>query len=261
MASGHYDVRLPSAGAGPELDAVTAAFNSMAEQLAHTEDTRRRLLSDLGHELRTPLSTVRAYLESMDDGLRVWDAETRDVLHEQVNRLSMLANDVTDVSAAEEGRITVHRETIDVQGLLLAAATGSQDAYSRTGVDLLTSGPPTPTSINADARRLGQVLTNLLDNALRHSHAGQSVRLSAQVSHSEIEVSVADQGDGISSEQLIHVFERFYRADSARHRTGHGSGIGLTISKAIVEAHDGRIRAESAGVGRGTTITFALPIA
>lgn len=159
------------------------------------------------------------------------------------------------------GRITGHRETIDVQGLLLAAATGSQDAYSRTGVDLLTSGPPTPTSINADARRLGQVLTNLLDNALRHSHAGQSVRLSAQVSHSEIEVSVADQGDGISSEQLIHVFERFYRADSARHRTGHGSGIGLTISKAIVEAHDGRIRAESAGVGRGTTITFALPIA
>lgn len=261
MASGHYSVRLPSTGAGPELDAVTTAFNTMAEQLEHTEDTRRRLLSDLGHELRTPLSTVRAYLESIDDGVRSWDRDTRDVLHDQVARLNMLADDVADVSAAEEGRIALHPERIDVRELLKAAKSATQDAYARAGVSLVSTCPQSPAviTIHADARRIGQVLTNLLDNALRHSHIGQTVNLSAQLSDSRVEISVVDEGEGISAEQLPHVFERFYRGDSARHRAGHGSGIGLTISKAIVEAHDGRIRVESPGVGRGTRVTFVLP--
>ncbi len=259
MAGGHYDVRLPATDAGPELDAVVTAFNTMAEQLEHTEDTRRRLLSDLGHEMRTPLSTVRAYLESVDDGVRQWDEETREVLHDQVARLSMLATDVADVSAAEEGRIALDCEEVDVGALLESAVSASHSSYEKAGVDLVVTGPSSTCSVRADDRRLGQVLTNLLDNALRHSRSGQSVTLSAQVTGPAVEISVSDHGDGIPAEQLSHVFERFYRGDSARHHTGHRSGIGLTISKAIVEAHQGRIRVESAGAGEGAKVTFALP--
>lgn len=260
MAGGHYAVRLDASGSGPELDAVTTAFNTMAEQLEHTEDTRRRLLADLGHEMRTPLSTIRAYLESIDDGVRVWDGETRDILHNQVARLSMLASDVADVSAAEEGRITLELETVDVATLLDAAVAASHNRYKDAAINLIVDRPTNSCTIRADARRLGQVLTNLLDNALRHSTAGQTVAASARISGSLVEISVSDQGDGIPTEQLTHVFERFYRGDSDRHHTGHGSGIGLTISKAIVEAHHGRIHVDSAGSGTGTTVTFAVPL-
>lgn len=260
MAGGHYDVRLPTTGAGPELDAVTTAFNTMAEQLEHTEDTRRRLLADLGHEMRTPLSTVRAYLESIDDGVRLWDEETRDILHAQIARLSMLATDVADVSAAEEGRITLELETVDIASLLDSAAGASHTAYKKAGVDLVVHPPASKCTVRADARRLGQVLTNLLDNALRHSPSGQTVTVSARAKGPMVEISVIDRGDGIPAEQLTHVFERFYRGDSARHHTGHGSGIGLTISKAIVEAHQGRISIDSAGIGAGTKVTFVIPV-
>lgn len=260
MAGGRYDVRLPATGAGPELDAVTTAFNTMAEQLEHTEDTRRRLLNDLGHEMRTPLSTVRAYLESIDDGVRVWDEETRDILHDQVARLSMLATDVADVSAAEEGRTTLDLETLDVGELLRSAVAASRTAYERAGVELVRNGPSRSCAIRADAHRLGQVLTNLLDNALHHSESGQAVTLAARINGPVVEVSVIDRGTGIPAEQLTHVFERFYRGDAARHHTGHGSGIGLTISKAIIEAHHGRITVESPGPGAGTKVTFAIPL-
>lgn len=260
MAGGHYAVRLPATSAGPELDAVTTAFNTMAEQLEHTEETRRRLLSDLGHEMRTPLSVVRAYLESIDDGVRVWDDETRGVLHDQVARLSMLATDVADVSAAEEGRIALDLDLVDVDELIRAVATASRSAYETAGVALVTTGLGHAGAVRADARRLGQVLTNLIDNALRHSHPGERVTLQARSRGPAVEITVADQGDGIAGEQLGHVFERFYRGDSARHRTGQGSGIGLTISKAIVEAHQGRIQIASDGVGCGTTVTVTLPM-
>lgn len=260
MADGHYDVRLATTGRGPELDAVTTAFNTMAEQLEHTEDTRRRLLSDLGHEMRTPLTTVRAYLESIDDGVRVWDEETRDVLHDQVARLSLLASDVADVSAAEEGRIALALEAVSIHDLLESALIAGRSAYEAAGVDLaMTNSERTPV-VRADAQRIGQVLTNLLDNALRHSHPGQSVTLTSHAQAQTVEIAVVDHGDGIPAEQLDHVFERFYRGDSARHHSGHGSGIGLTISKAIIEAHQGRIRVESPGAGMGTTVTFTLPL-
>ena len=263
MADGHYDIRLATTGAGPELDAVTTAFNTMAEQLEHTEDTRRRLLSDLGHEMRTPLSTVRAYLESLDDGVRVWDAETRDILHDQVARLSLLASDVADVAAAEEGQIHLQLEPVNVAVLLESAVSASQTAYENAGVileiDQLALRYMSACTVHADERRLGQVLTNLLGNALRHSPSGQTVTVSARASGTLVEVSVTDRGDGIPAEQLTHVFERFYRGDSARHHAGHGSGIGLTISKALIEAHHGRISIESDGAGTGTKVTFTIP--
>lgn len=263
MADGHYDIRLATTGAGPELDAVTTAFNTMAEQLEHTEDTRRRLLSDLGHEMRTPLSTVRAYLESLDDGVRVWDAETRDILHDQVARLSLLASDVADVAAAEEGQIHLQLKPVNVADLLESAVSASQTAYENAGVileiDQLALRYMSACTVHADERRLGQVLINLLGNALRHSPSGQTVTVSARASGTLVEVSVTDRGDGIPAEQLTHVFERFYRGDSARHHAGHGSGIGLTISKALIEAHHGRISIESDGAGTGTKVTFTIP--
>lgn len=258
MAGGHYDVRIPDGGAGPELDDVARSFNTMAERLEQTEDSRRRLLSDLGHELRTPISTIRAYLESVDDDVQDWNAETQEVVRDQVDRLARLASDVTDVSAAEEGQIPLRRRPIELAQLVEAPVEAAREAYASAGVTLVTSTPEEPCQLTVDPARIGQVLTNLLTNALRHSPAGAVVEVSARREGPDVVVAVADGGDGIAAAQLPHVFERFYRGDTARDRGSRGSGIGLTISKAIVEAHGGSIRAESPGPGRGTVVSFRL---
>lgn len=260
VAGGHYEVRLSAAGAGPELDAVTGSFNLMARRLEDIEDTRRRLLADLGHEMRTPISTIRAYLESLEDGVRDWDEETRRVLHGQVDRLTLLATDITAVSAAEEGNTRLEIQRIEVGGLMRAAADAAQNAYRSRGVDLNLELPALPGVVRGDPNRLGQVFSNLLDNALQHSPTGSRVTVGSRAQGGKVHFTVTDYGDGIPAAQLPHVFERFYRGDAARDRRNGGSGIGLTISRAIVEAHGGSISAASPGPGHGTVMEFSLPL-
>lgn len=259
MAGGHYKVRLDETGVAAELDAVSRSFNTMAQQLEETEDTRRRLLADLGHEMRTPVSTIRACLESIEDGVQVWDAEMQQVLEDQVGRLTRLVTDISDVSAAEEGRIRLEPAEVDIGRLLGSSADAVRDAYHSHGVELVVRPPEPPCLLTVDPHRIGQVISNLLGNALRHSSAPGEVELSGSRDGDWVVVEVRDHGDGIPPGQLPHVFERFYRGDTARDRASRGSGIGLTISRAIVEAHGGTIEASSPGIGGGTTVRFTLP--
>ncbi|WP_324422292.1 HAMP domain-containing sensor histidine kinase [Phycicoccus sp.] len=261
IARGRYDRRVAPTGAGSELDALAHSFNTMATRLEVTEDTRRRLLTDLAHEMRTPVATCTAYLEALDDGVTTWGPETSAVLGQQVDRLARLAADIDDVSRAEEGRLSLEPRRVPVSRLIDNAHSVMQARYSEKGVGLsLDRREGRDAHVRVDPQRVGQVLGNLLDNALRHSPIGSQVHLESRVDGAEAVLDVIDEGEGIDAAQLPHVFERFYRGDTARDRKDRGSGIGLTISRAIVDAHGGSLTARSAGPGRGSTFEIRLPL-
>ncbi|MFF7643856.1 ATP-binding protein [Streptomyces canus] len=259
LAAGDYSTRLGPTRLGPEFDTLTNAFNTMADALESTERTRRRLLGDVAHELRTPLATIEAYLEGLADGVRTLDAHTLQVLGAQTTRLHRLVEDISLVSRAEEHRLTLARATVPAARLLEAAAAAVRPAYAAKGVDLRVSADPRTPALEADVDRLVQVLVNLLTNALRHTPADGTVTLAAQPAGARVLLSVTDTGEGIAAEHLPHLFERFYRADPARDRAHGGSGIGLAIARALVHAHGGTINADSAGSGTGAVFRISLP--
>ena len=261
VADGHYAVRVTPPGLGPEFGALTAAFNAMAGRLEAVESTRRRLLADLAHEMRTPIATLGAYLDGLDDGVVILGGDTMTVLRTQTARLSRLAEDISAVSSAEEGQLDLAMQPLAPADLVASAVAAAADRYSNKGVVLDAEVPPNLPRLLGDPDRLGQVLGNLLDNALRHTAAGGRVTVRTSAPHQScgIEIDVADTGDGIPGEHLPHIFERFYRVDSARDRAHGGSGIGLAITKALVEAQGGHITAASAGPGQGSVFAMTLP--
>jgi two-component system, OmpR family, sensor histidine kinase BaeS len=258
LADGRLAERAPRPAGDDELTDLTDAFNEMADALEHTEDTRRRLLADLAHELRTPLATIEAYHEGLADGVVEVDDATLAVLTEATGRLQRLVEDLSLVSRAEEGQLALELTCIDLGATVRAAVDAfAPDARERE-VELQHQPPDRPMTLEGDADRLTQVLTNLLRNALEHTPAGGRVTVSADQGNDEIRIEVRDDGAGIAPEHLPHVFERFFRADPARRHVT-GSGIGLTISRAIVHGHGGTITADSDGPARGATFTVRIP--
>ncbi|WP_240632202.1 MULTISPECIES: ATP-binding protein [unclassified Cryobacterium] len=262
VADGDYTARIPAVGLGSEFDDLTAAFNSMATDLGRIEATRTRMLGDLAHEMRTPITTIGAYLEAIADGVQQADPATLTMLGDQVTRLARLSQDVAIVTTAEEGRLTMHRRRLLVSQVVADAVAQATAQYAAQNVTLTVtmSGGARDAAVDGDSDRIGQVLTNLLDNAVRHTPSGGEVVISAAVVGGRAVVAVSDEGDGIPADHILHVFERFYRVDASRDRAHGGSGVGLAIAKSITEAHGGSVRAESAGVGRGATFTVELPL-
>lgn len=261
LSRGHYDARVPAIGTGTELDMLAGAMNDMAGRLESTEETRRRMLSDLAHELRTPIATLAAYHDALHDGIAVLGPESEEVLADQTGRLARLADDLDEVSTAEEGRLVLDIRAEEVADLVRTVAEAADAKFVEAGVRLV-SDPQGASGIlvAADRQRIGQVLDNLLSNALRHTPSGGTVELSARPEGGEAMIVVSDSGEGMSADDLGHIFERFYRADRSRTRGRSGSGIGLTISRAIVDAHGGTITAVSPGLGQGSTFTVRLPL-
>jgi len=260
VASGRYAVRVAVPGLGDEFSRLAGAFNAMAGRLEAVEGTRRRLLADLAHEMRTPVATLNAYLEGLEDGVATLDAGTVDVLRAQTSRLTRLAEDVAAVSHAEEHQLELHPEPADPDELVGAAVAAAADRFAAKGVSLIAHPADDVGRVVVDRVRIGQVLGNLLDNALRHTPTGGAVTVAARPAQRDmIALSVMDTGEGIPAEHLPHVFERFYRVDTSRDRTHGGSGIGLTIAKALVDAHGGQITVTSSGQGAGATFTVILP--
>lgn len=261
LSRGHLRTRVAETGSGTELDTLARAFNLLASQLEETEDTRRRLLSDLAHELRTPVTTLKLCCEGLREGVATWDERADRVMTEQTDRLARLSEDLDDVSRAQEGRLGLELEVVPIEELIWSASQAQRGSFHSRGVALLVDAEGARAlTVNVDRGRIGQVLDNLLRNALRHTPQGGIVRLCARPEGSEVEIVVSDTGEGIAPDQLTHVFERFYRGDSARDRDRGGSGIGLTISRAIVDAHRGGLTAASDGLGHGATFTVALPL-
>jgi two-component system sensor histidine kinase BaeS len=258
IAAGRYASPVPQPGLGREFEQLTTSLSQLADRLDNTEITRRRMLADLAHEMRTPLATLDAHLEAIEDGVRALDTPTLTILQDSSQRLGRLAQDISAVSQAQEGNLEIRPELIEVDELLHAATLAAADSYRAKAVTLLDTGTVQAT-VHADPHRMGQVLINLLDNALRHTPSGGTVTVSAHIQWPWVEITVHDSGEGIAAEHLPRIFERFYRADPSRTTARAGSGIGLTIAQALVEAHGGRISAHSDGPGTGATFTIHLP--
>jgi len=259
VADGEFGTRVPSPRMGREFDEFVASFNLMGSRLDASEALRKRLLSDVAHELRTPVATMTAYLEALEDGVAVLDAETVALLRAQGERLTRLSEDLSAVTRAESGEMTLALEPCNPSALLEAAHLAAKDAAAGLRVTLVTEVAVALPPVEVDPGRIAQVLGNLVDNALRHTGTRGEVRLGARAVGSGVELSIADDGEGISPEHLPHVFERFYRVDTARDRAHGGSGIGLAITKALVEAHGGTVRVHSGGAGRGARFVVTLP--
>lgn len=261
LTRGHYATRVPDVASGTELDTLAEAFNTMAARLEGVEDTRRRMLADLAHELRTPIAILSAHHEGLHDGITSLGPASQAVLTEQTDRLARLADDIDEVSTAEEGRLHLALRSLLITDVMWAAHHGMRERCADRGVNLVVD--PTDAAgltVRIDQRRVGQVMTNLLTNALRHTPSGGTITLTARRVDDEVALAITDDGEGMTGEQLPHVFERFYRGASARTREQTGSGIGLTISKALVDAHGGALTAASLGIGEGATFTLTLPV-
>ncbi len=261
IASGHYAERVPSTGRD-ELGQLAISFNRMAEKLEQVEAMRRQLIGDVSHELRTPLTAIKGSMEGLIDGVLPATPETFQQLHQEAGRLERLVDDLQELSRIEAGAYTLELKPLELTGLVQATLKRLRPRALERRIDLKSDLPDPLPPVLADADRITQVLTNLVGNALQYTPDHGSVTVSAVPRGDELWVSVADTGIGIPAGHLPHLFTRFYRVDKSRsRRSGGGSGIGLTICKHLVEAHGGRIWAESAGEGQGSTFTFTLKIA
>lgn len=260
IADGRYDSRVSAPQLGDDFDSLARAFNQMAGRLESVETTRRRLFGDLAHEIRTPVSVLEAYVEAVEDGVKSLDSETITTMREQTDRLVRFSDDVASLAQAEESHASIAPTAVAPAALIDAAVTAAADRFAAKGVSLATRADGDLPTLWADPHRLGQVLGNLLDNALRHTARGGRVDIGASSDNRDVTITVTDDGEGIPAEHLPSVFERFYRADAARDREHGGAGIGLAIAKAIVEAHGGHIAARSRGPGTGATFTIVVPV-
>lgn len=259
IAAGHYAERVPS-GAPDELGELGDSFNQMAASLEETERRRLTLIGDVAHELRTPISTIEGYAEGLLDGVVEASSETFALLHSEAGRLHRLADDLRELSRAEARQLSLHPKPVPPSQLVEAAVARLRPQLDEKNLHLSIEVPKGLPDVQADEDRAVQVLTNLLGNALRYTSSGGHVIIRLRPLPGAVEFAVVDSGIGIASEDLPHVFERFYRADRSRSRAAGGSGIGLTIARHLVEAQGGSIRAESPGPGHGATFLFTLPV-
>jgi len=254
MEAGDLTQRVDDRGRD-ELAGLAHAFNGMADAIAGHEQQRRRLASDVAHELRTPIANLRGYVEAAQDGVTPTDPALLSSLHEEALLLQRLVDDLQTLALAESGRLPLALATIDVGELAGQVVAAFRLSAEQTGVTLTTAASDhAKVTAEADPVRLRQVLGNLVANALRHTPAGGTVTVAVSPSG----VTVADTGAGIAPDHLPHVFDRFWRADESRTRDTGGSGLGLAISRQLVDLHGGTLTVEST-LGEGTTFTVELP--
>lgn len=253
--SQRVDVTSPS-----EAAELAGSFNRMAEALERDKDTRHRLLADIAHELRTPLSVIQGTAQGFLDGVIPPDQEHASVIRDEATLLGKLITDLRDLSLAEAGELRLERKPSDLGELVRQAAAGVQHRAREQGIDLEAAAPAGLPSCLLDAERTSQILGNLLDNALRHTPRGGHVALRVrQPEGDRLVVDVEDSGEGISPEHLPHIFERFYRLDSSRTRGG-GTGLGLAIAKQLARAQGGDVTVESTP-GQGSVFGVSVPVA
>jgi signal transduction histidine kinase len=259
MEVGDYTARIETRSRD-EVGQLATAFNRMSAELEVLERSRRDLVANVSHELKTPITAIRAHLENLADGIEEPDRETMQVMLNQTERLGRLVDQLLDLSKLESGEVPLQLEP-----MALAPAVEqviSEFSVGRAVTDIsLTSEVPDDLGVEADRERIHQVLFNLVDNAVRFTPPGGAVTIRARREEDRVQIEVRDTGVGVAPEHLPRLFERFYRADPARSRDdGGGTGIGLAIARSIVEGHGGRITAASQP-GNGASFTFDLPAA
>ena len=241
-----------------EIGQLGQAFNEMAASLQRSEQARRQMIADIAHELRTPLATIQGNLEALLDGVYPMTPERIEAIHAKSLLLGRLVNDLQELSLAEAGELSLEKQPAELSQVLVRLKDQVQPQFDEKGIQLALQ-TSSPLMVQIDRERIEQVLLNLLSNAFRYTEQGGQVTLSTAVNGKEMHVSVTDTGKGISTEDVPHIFERFYRGDRSRSRSSGGAGLGLAIAKRLVELHGGKIWVEST-VGQGTKFTFSLPL-
>jgi signal transduction histidine kinase len=257
ISRGHYSERIPERGQG-EIGELASSFNAMTESLEETEHRRLQLVGDVAHELRTPLSTLDGYLEGLEDGVILPTPDTWRLLRGEAARLTGLVNDLQELWRAEARQLPLTIEAIDAAAVTREVIERLGPQATSRGLRLETDLPP-GLLVHADRDRLGQIVANYLQNAIRYSPDGAPIEVIGRRVATMIEIAVRDTGPGLTQEQRHQVFERFYRVDPSRSRALGGSGIGLAIVRALAEAMNGRVWADSPGPGGGSTFSVALP--
>jgi signal transduction histidine kinase len=257
LAAGDLTARVPIA-TKDELSQVAESFNQMASQLETQQRLRKQMIADIAHELRTPISIFQGTLEGMLDGvLKPEPSELRD-LHAETRRLARLVEELRTLSLAEAGQLQLKCQPVDLGELSVTLVQRMSPLAQTREVEIETEIKDGLPLVSVDADRIVQVLTNLLDNALRYTPAGGQVTVRVSRVNGQVQMAVEDQGPGIPEEQLPYVFERFWRGDRSRSRDSGGSGLGLAIARQLVELHGGTISATST-MGEGSTFWIALP--
>jgi signal transduction histidine kinase len=259
VAAGHYSERVPATGQD-EVGELAGSFNAMAASLEATERRRLELVGDVAHELRTPIATLDGYLEGLQDGVVAPEAGTWILLRRETSRLARLVDDLSQLWRAEARQLPLTIAEVDLAAVVEESIEGARPAATERGIQLVATIAP-GLRARADRDRVAQILGNFLSNAVRYAPEGSRVELLAVGRGTEVDVGVRDHGPGLTPDQRHRVFERFYRVDPSRSRALGGSGIGLPIARALADAMDGRVWAESDGPGTGSTFWVALPAA
>lgn len=254
---GDFSARVDEISSTIELNQLAKSINGLAIALENGEQWQKRLTSDVSHELRTPLTTLQGNFEAMIDGVVKPTPERIQSCYEEVVRLNRLVEDLKQLSILERDNIHIHKTQIDLFAVLKSVVNQHQFDAESKGIVIHLEGNSSP--YVGDPNRLTQVFVNLLSNAIKYTDHGEitiSLRLNE---NTEYEISFKDTGIGVSQEEIPHLFERFYRADKSRNRKTGGAGIGLTITKSIIDAHEGIIHVESE-IGKGSCFTIVLPV-
>ncbi len=264
MAQGDYSARVTPSG-GPEVRALAQTFNQMAESVAGLEQLRRELVANVSHDLRTPLTVIRGYLEGLRSG-QIADRRSAEhafeAMHEETARLLHMVDDLRRMSRNDAGMQALQWAQVDLAALVAATVRRLAPIAEAKGIQIAQELPPDLPPLRADPEQLGQALFNLFENSVHYTPEGGAVTIAAAVEGARVRLTVRDTGVGITAKHLPHIFERFYRADQSRGRTGaSGLGLGLSIVRAVVAAHGGEVAVHSAGIpGQGSTFVILLPL-
>lgn len=258
IAKGYFGGRIGEKSRTLEIEQLTSTINNLAETLEKQETLRKQLTSDVAHELRTPLATLQSHMEAMIDGIWKPDRERLENCHEEIMRLGRMVGDLEKLAKIEDENLILNKTSFDLAALLRHIAKSFESEAVKKGVFIKLDNVEKEKLITADRDKISQVLTNLISNAIKYTERDGSVEIKITDKELYTAVSVADTGIGIAEDDLPFIFERFYRVDKSRNRLTGGSGIGLTIVKAIVEAHRGKINVESE-LGKGSVFEIMLP--
>lgn len=259
VASGDYSpIALPDATT-VEIRELATQFNHMATALRDAEQRRAALIGDVAHELRTPLASIEGYAEGLIDGVVVPGEKSFTIIRDESQRLRRIVDDLQALSRAEAGTLSLYREVQDMHAIVQRAVALLNAALTEKNVQLHVQTHHAKLLVDCDGDRMVQVILNLLTNAMRAVQPDGNIWVTLGRDDGMVWCRVRDDGIGIAAEHVARVFERFYRVDPSRARATGGSGVGLTIAKAIVEAHGGRLSAESDGLGRGATFEVRIP--
>ncbi|TDT57290.1 sensor histidine kinase [Fonticella tunisiensis] len=257
ISDGNYSVRVDVRSNIDEIKQLTHTINNLAATLEKHEKLRKQLTQDIAHELRTPLTTLQGHMEAMIDG--VWDPDEERLrsCHEEIVRISRLVGDIEKLTRYDTNNITLNKTCFDISQVIRGIMLNFQRDFMEKHIEFRYNG--SEQIVEGDRDKISQVIINLISNALKYTGEGGKVSIILSRKENGVEIKIKDTGTGISEEDLPYIFERFYRADKSRNRLTGGAGIGLTITKSIVEAHGGSIRVNSK-LGEGTEFTVILPI-